>query len=47
MVLLIAFALIALPTIIFCGSRLRELTDETRWSHGRLAMEAHLLPIKP
>jgi hypothetical protein len=41
--LAIAFALFALPTIIFFGSRLRNLSDETWASHRRVAMEGHLM----
>jgi hypothetical protein len=41
--LLIAFALVALPTIIFFGSRVRNLNDETWASHRRVAMEGHLM----
>jgi hypothetical protein len=47
MVVLIAFALIAVPAIIVCSLRLRELSDETQLSHCRTAMEAHLLRVKP
>jgi poly-D-alanine transfer protein DltD len=47
MVVLIAFAVIAVLIIIFCSSRLRKLSDETRPSHCRTAMESHLLRVKP
>jgi hypothetical protein len=45
-VLLIASALIALPVMTFCGWSIRQLSHETRPSHCRMAMEAHLLPVK-
>jgi hypothetical protein len=44
--LLIALALIALLTIIYCGWLLRELSDENKSSHGRDATEANFLPVK-
>jgi hypothetical protein len=46
--LVIAFALVALPTIIFFGSHLRDLNDETWASHRRVAMEGHqmLSPVR-
>ena len=46
--LVIAFSLVALPTIIFFGSRLRDLNDETWVSHRQVAMEGHqmLSPVR-
>ncbi len=46
--LVIAFVLVALQTIIFFGSHLRDLNNETWASHRRVAMEGHQLlsPIR-
>jgi cell division protein FtsL len=47
--LLIAFAVIALPTIIFCVYLQFRVSDEVRSSDHRMGAEAHLMsiPINP
>jgi hypothetical protein len=41
--LLIAFAMIALPTIIFCVYLEQRISDEVRSSDRRMGAEAHLM----